>query len=68
MIIEGWGALRFTQENQNTLFIGTSIVDKIHLATAIGIKKVPAQVNSEIFQLAKKGLLLINSFDAFILS
>lgn len=37
-IIEDLGSLRFTQENQNVLFIGTSGVGKTHLATAIGIE------------------------------
>ncbi|GAF38160.1 IS21-like element helper ATPase IstB [Lentilactobacillus farraginis] len=49
-IIEDLGSLRFTQENQNILFIGTSGVGKTHLATAIGIEGCKQGVSTQFIR------------------
>ncbi|PRO81847.1 transposase [Lactiplantibacillus pentosus] len=49
-IIEDLGSLRFTQENQNVLFIGTSGVGKTHLATAIGIEGCKQGISTQFIQ------------------
>lgn len=49
-IIEDLGSLRFTQENQNILFIGTSGVGKTHLATAIGIEGCKQGISTQFIR------------------
>ncbi|MDT6989846.1 MULTISPECIES: IS21-like element helper ATPase IstB [Lactobacillaceae] len=49
-IIEDLGSLRFTQENQNVLFIGTSGVGKTHLATAIGIEGCKQGISTQFIR------------------
>ena len=48
--IEDLGSLRFTQENQNILFIGTSGVGKTHLATAIGIEGYKQGISTQFIR------------------
>ena len=48
--IEDLGSLRFTQENQNILFIGTSGVGKTHLATAIGIEGCKQGISTQFIR------------------
>ncbi|MCH5384146.1 IS21-like element helper ATPase IstB [Limosilactobacillus fermentum] len=48
--IEDLGLLRFTQENQNILFIGTSGVGKTHLATAIGIEGCKQGISTQFIR------------------
>lgn len=49
-IIEDLGSLRFTQENQNVLFVGTSGVGKTHLATAIGIEGCKQGISTQFIR------------------
>ncbi|MDT6990753.1 IS21-like element helper ATPase IstB [Lactiplantibacillus pentosus] len=49
-IIEDLGSLRFTQENQNVLFVGTSSVGKTHLATAIGIEGCKQGISTQFIR------------------
>ena len=48
--IEDLGSLRFTQENRNILFIGTSGVGKTHLATAIGIEGCKQGISTQFIR------------------